>query len=85
MTMDNNVINKKIKEIFCRVIGVKESEVNDDTAYDSFEPWDSLKHLEFIAEFEEEWNLDFEMDDVIAMETFKKVKDIVKKYIANKR
>jgi acyl carrier protein len=82
--MQRTNVDKKVKEIFCRVVGVKDTEVNDETAYDSYEPWDSLKHLEFVAEFEEEWDLDFEMDDVIAMETFKKVKDIVWKYIENK-
>lgn len=74
----------KIKKIFCEILGVSESEVNDDTSYNSLEPWDSLKHLEFVSRFEDEFDIDIETDDVIAMETFKKVKEIVKKYIDQK-
>lgn len=74
----------RIKQIFCDVLGVSESEVNDNTSYNSFEAWDSLKHLEFIAKLEEEFNIDIEMDDVIAMESFRKIKDIMKKYLDKK-
>ena len=73
-----------IKKIFCEILGVSESEVNDNTSYNSFERWDSLKHLELVSIFEDEFDIDVEMDDVIAMETFKKVKEIVGKYIDQK-
>ena len=69
----------KVKAIFCETLGVSESEVNDDTAYNSFEPWDSLKHLRIVANLEEEFEVDIDMDDVIDMSTFKKVKEIMKK------
>ncbi|MFQ5652168.1 MAG: acyl carrier protein [bacterium] len=82
--MTDNNIESTIRTIFCEVFGVSESEVRDDTAYDSFEAWDSLRHLEFVARFEDEFDIDIEIDDVIAMETFKKVKDTVKKYISQK-
>ena len=75
----------KIKQIFCDVLGVSESEVNDNTSYNSFEAWDSLKHLEFIAKLEEEFNIDIEMDDVIAMESFRKIKEIMEKYLDKKK
>ena len=79
---DENIV--KIKKIFCETLGVPESEVNDDTAYNSYESWDSLKHLKFVAKFEEDFGIDIDMDDVIAMDTFKKVKEIVKGYIDRK-
>ena len=71
----------KVKKIFCQVLGVQESEVNDETAYDSFEPWDSLRHMRIVAALEKEFDINFIMDDIIAMGTFKKIKDTVKKYI----
>jgi acyl carrier protein len=72
----------KAKKIFCETLGVSESEVSDDTAYNSFEPWDSLKHLRIVVNLEEEFGIDIDMDDVIDMSTFKKVREIVEKYIA---
>lgn len=74
----------KIKKIFCEVLGVSESEVNDETSYNSFEPWDSLKHLEIVAKLEENFGIEIEMDDIIAMETFGKIREIVQKYLDKK-
>lgn len=82
MRYNKTEYDKKIKKIFCRVLEVEESDVNDDTAYDSLEVWDSLKHLEFVGKVEDEFSIDIEMDDVIAMENFRLIKKIVYKYIS---
>ena len=76
-----NESEKKIKEIFCNVMGVEESEVNDNTAYNSFDKWDSLKHLQLISEYEDYFDIEFEMDDIIAMENFGLIKEILHKYL----
>jgi acyl carrier protein len=69
-----------IKNIFCEVIGIPEESVTDALAYNSCEQWDSLKHLQMVAMFEERFDIEIEMDDIIAMETFGKVKEILRKY-----
>jgi acyl carrier protein len=69
-----------IKNIFCEVMGIPAESVTDDLAYNSCEQWDSLKHLQMVAMFEESFDIEIEMDDIIAMETFGKVKEILKKY-----
>jgi acyl carrier protein len=71
-----------IKKIFSEVIGIDKSEVNDSIAYNSCESWDSLVHLELVNELEDAFDIEFEMDDIIAMETFGKVKEIVMKNLA---
>lgn len=70
----------KIKKIFCEALSVQESEVNDETSYNSFAPWDSLKHLELISKLEEEYGVEIKMDDIIAMESLGKIKEIMQKY-----
>ena len=77
-------MEEKIKKIFCETLGVSESEVNDETSYNSFEQWDSLKHIQFVSKFEEEFDIEIDMDSVIDMSTFKRVKEIIKKYIEDK-
>ena len=57
------------------------SEINDDISYIDYEPWDSVKHMRIIAIIEEEYDIEFDMDDIIAMETIKKAKEILKKYV----
>lgn len=71
----------KIKKIFCEVLGLPEQEINDTLAYNSCAQWDSLKHLQLVAMFEETFEIEIEMDDIIAMEDYGKVKDILRKYL----
>jgi acyl carrier protein len=73
-----------IKQLFCEVLGVDEADVDDTTSYNSFRPWDSLKHLQMISVFEDEFEIEFDMDDIIEMENFRLVKDIVNRYIQSK-
>jgi acyl carrier protein len=70
-----------IKRVFCKVMGVDESSVTDGTAYNSLEAWDSFRHLQLVAELEETFNIELGMDDIIAMENFGKVKQILAKYL----
>jgi len=77
MSDDQNVV---IKKIFCEVLGVDESDVDDSTSYNSFRPWDSLKHLQLVSMLEDEFDIEFEMDDIIEMENFGLVKEIVARH-----
>jgi acyl carrier protein len=70
-----------ISDIFCGVIGLAPSELNDGIAYNSIESWDSLKHLELVGALEERFRIELDTDDIIAMENFGKVKTILGKYL----
>jgi acyl carrier protein len=77
-------IDSRIKSIFCDELGLDDGSVDDATSYDSTEAWDSLRHLQLVSRFEEEFGIELPVDDVIAMSTFKKVREIVKRNLANK-
>lgn len=70
-----------IKKIFCEVLGIPVEEVTDALAYNSYHQWDSLKHLQLVAMFEEKFEIEIDMDDIIAMENYGKVKEILHKYL----
>ena len=74
-------MEKTVEQIFCRVIGFNESDATDDVDYNDCERWDSLNHLKMVAELEEKFDVEFETDDIIAMETLGKIKEIVKSYV----
>jgi len=80
MTTESDI---KVKEIFCDILGIEESEVSDSTAYNSFEKWDSLKHLQLVSELEDAFDIEFKMDDIIAMENFGLVREIINKYLVD--
>ncbi len=71
----------KIQNIFCEVIGIPAHEVNDTLAYNSCVQWDSLKHLQMVAMFEENFDIEIDMDDIIGMENYGKIKEILHKYL----
>ncbi len=71
----------KIKKIFCEVLGIPTVEVTDMLAYNSCVQWDSLKHLQLVAMLEETFGIEIDMDDIIAMENYGKVKEILHKYL----
>ena len=70
-----------IQKIFSEVFGIPVSELTDALAYNSCVQWDSLKHLQMVAKFEEIFEIEIEMDDIIAMENYGKVKEILHKYL----
>ena len=71
----------KLKNIFCEVLGLPVQEITDALAYNTCAQWDSLKHLQMVAMLEETFDIEFEMDDIIAMENYGKVKEILRKYL----
>lgn len=70
-----------IKKIFCDVLGIPIEDVTDTIEYNSCMQWDSLKHLQMVAIFEDTFGIEIEMDDIIAMENYGKVKEILHKYL----
>ena len=70
-----------IKNIFCEVLGISATDVTDTLAYNSCVQWDSLKHLQIVAMLEETFKIEIDMDDIIAMENYARVKEILRKYL----
>tara|TARA_B110000259_G_scaffold141478_1_gene159324 strand:+ start:1440 stop:1688 length:249 start_codon:yes stop_codon:yes gene_type:complete len=71
----------KIKEIFVEVLKLQNEEYTDSLSYLDYDPWDSVTHMKIVAKIEQAFDIEFEMRDIIAMETVAKVKEIVAKQI----
>lgn len=78
--MDQKDIDTIIN-IFSHIMGIPKNELNDSIAYNSHPAWDSLKHLQLISELETEFDIEFDMDDIIAMENFGLVRELTAKYL----
>lgn len=70
----------KLLKILGEVFGLPQDQITDDIAYNSYQPWDSLKHLQMVAMIEETFEIELEMDDIIDMSTVGKIKEILEKY-----
>ena len=64
-------MEEKIKQLFADVLQVEMSVISDVTTPENLLQWDSLNHLNLIAAFEEEFQIDIEPEDIpIMMESF---------------
>jgi acyl carrier protein len=65
----------KISEIF----GVDLKQINLDTSPGDFPEWDSLGHLNLLTSFEDEFNITFDMDETMSIQSIKDLKNILEK------
>ena len=74
--MENKI---KYNTAFMESFGVDESAL-EDLEYESIVEWDSVGHMGLIAEIEEAFDIELEMDQVIEFGSYVKGKEILKKY-----
>ncbi len=72
----------KYDKAFIETFSIEKKELND-LEYNKIEKWDSIGHMSLISELESEFAITFETDDVIDFSSYKKGKDILKKYKVN--
>lgn len=61
-------MEKKVIEIIARILEVEIDEVEMDTAIGDLAEWDSLHHLQIIAELEKEFSVKFKQEDLAELE-----------------
>ena len=72
--------NLKIyKEVFTKVFAVEESEL-EELKYQGIEAWDSVGHMELIAELEDAFDIMMDTDDIIDFSSYAKGIELLKKY-----
>ena len=53
---------------------------NEEFVYQCIPAWDSVGHMGMIAELEEKFNIEMEMDDIIDFSSYVKGIELLKKY-----
>ena len=74
---------EKYKEIFIKSLSIKETDFTDDLKYNEIPEWDSIGHMTLMSGLEEGFNISIETDDIVDFSSFKKGKEILKKYKVN--
>lgn len=73
--------DEMLKNAFCEGLGVQGDGVDWETLeYRGIEQWDSVAHMQVVAEIEDAFDIMLDIDDVIAMADFKVTKQILEKY-----
>jgi len=71
---------EKYNEVFMETFSLDADKLNDKLEYNSIEAWDSIGHMQMIAELEDAFEIEFEMDDIIDFSSYHKGVEIIAKY-----
>ena len=71
---------KKYNEVFTTLFGVDESALNSDFNFGTAPGWDSLAHMELIAQLEDTFEIMFDTEDIMHFGGYENGKKILTKY-----
>ena len=66
--------------VFADALGIDKDLIVDTLQYNSIAEWDSVAHMNLIAELEEQFDVMLDTDDIINMNSPAKAKEILEKY-----
>ena len=70
---------EKYNDAFINALQVEESELAG-LEYQSVSGWDSVGHMQLVAELEDAFDIMMDTDDIIDLSAYEKGKEIMKKY-----
>jgi len=74
----NNI--EKYNIAFAESFSVDKDKISESLKYQEIEEWDSIGHMLLISSLEENFKISFETDDIVDFSSYKKGKEILKKY-----
>lgn len=66
-----------LTQSFATALDIELESVNDKLAYQENPKWDSTAHMMLIAQLETDFDVMFEMDDILDMSSFSKAQSIL--------
>jgi acyl carrier protein len=71
------MVLENVIKIVAESLGIRESEIDESTVMEQVETWDSLTHMELIANLESEYQTEFTVDEIMEMISVKKIVEMV--------
>ncbi|MFP6600223.1 MAG: acyl carrier protein [Deltaproteobacteria bacterium] len=82
--MASEDVAARVREIMAGLFALDPSEINDASAIDTVEKWDSLQHVNLLMALEQEFDIIFDVDDAASMISYPEVCEALGRYIAAK-
>lgn len=67
----------EINELFKVIFEKEDLEISRETNAEDIEEWDSLKHINIIVMLEEHFKIQFEIDEIIELESVGDMVDVI--------
>lgn len=75
-----NRIEDRVKNVMSAVFGVPVDEFNDDASPHTVKGWDSLKHINLIVALEEDFNIQFDDEEISSLINYSIIVSTIKAY-----
>lgn len=70
-----NDILQRVNKVFIVIFKKEDLVISEETCADDIDGWDSLQHINLISMLEKEFQIEFDIDEIISMEN---VGDMIK-------
>lgn len=70
----------RLHDIVAKGLLLEVEKVTEDLQYNSIPEWDSVAHMSLIADLEDAYGIMLDTDDIIAMSSVGKIREILAKY-----
>ena len=70
-------MENKIKKVMALVFEIDLLDINHESSPNSINNWDSLRHMNLIVALEEEFNIEFEDEEISKLMNFKQIFEVV--------
>ena len=74
-------IESKIQELMATVFEMSPVDINENSNQDNIDCWDSVRHLDLVTTIEEEFDIEFPIEEIGNLISFKLITTIVKEQI----
>jgi len=71
-------VKQEIETLMADLFDIKTEDVTDSLTMANTDGWDSLKHMELIVSIEHTFGVELTFDEIVAMQTLKDIKKILK-------
>lgn len=74
-------MEKKIYSVISKILGVPIKDLNEQSSPETIEGWESLKHMNLVIALEEEFDVQFEDDEIVNLLNIKNIIQILQRKI----
>jgi acyl carrier protein len=75
-------MEKKVKAIMASVFEIDEKEINEESSSETIDTWDSMMHMNLIAALEEEFEVEFDEEEIIEMMDYRSILEVLSKQLS---
>jgi acyl carrier protein len=70
-------LDNVLKKLFMEIFDLEEEDYSDELSYVDTPEWDSLGHMQMVRGLTRELGVEFDIEEVMDMETVARIKEIV--------